>query len=585
MRSDKKLLQKIFNSSLGTIILSELAFSVCSVIDGILSGQYLGDTALAAIGICAPFPSILAVFSGILSAGCQARCSYYMGRGEKDNANSVFSTVILVSMLFSALMTFVIVVFTVPAAEILGAAGRDAELHDGTVDYLRACAIGTVGMIMDTILWPIVQLEGKHLHMRAAVIVLAGMNIIGDLLNMFVFGGGLFGVGLVTAISYICASSVLGAALLTKNVSFSFSFRLVKLSILPGLLYKGVPKAVRRGCSSLRVIFLIILTTMTAAESGVAALAVQLNLMDFLGGVGAGIAETMVMISGVVFAENDTESLRLLYKGSIIYILLLEIPITVLLIISAPLIVGLYMPEQSEAVNMAVSAVRCYSLALPFAAFNEMYINYFQGTGRSTVSSVVSFFSRIGTIIPTGIIFGVLLGIDGIWFSLFVSEALLSLGIVLAALIFGKNDNMLEKLLFIEKDKYGDIRFYDTLISQKGEEIGLAERIGLFCKENGVDDRRSYLASLFCEELVTNITEYGFSEEKRHCIDLRVSLNDGEIRIRIRDDCKPFDPQKWYELNHSEDPAANIGIKIVMKMSRRFEYTTTFRMNNVIIVI
>ena len=291
------------------------------------------------------------------------------------------------------------------------------------------------------------------------------------------------------------------------------------------------------------------------------------------------------MISGVVFAENDTESLRLLYKGSIIYILLLEIPITVLLIISAPLIVGLYMPEQSEAVNMAVSAVRCYSLALPFAAFNEMYINYFQGTGRSTVSSVVSFFSRIGTIIPTGIIFGVLLGIDGIWFSLFVSEALLSLGIVLAALIFGKNDNMLEKLLFIEKDKYGDIRFYDTLISQKGEEIGLAERIGLFCKENGVDDRRSYLASLFCEELVTNITEYGFSEEKRHCIDLRVSLNDGEIRIRIRDDCKPFDPQKWYELNHSEDPAANIGIKIVMKMSRRFEYTTTFRMNNVIIVI
>ena len=246
MRSDKKLLQKIFNSSLGTIILSELAFSVCSVIDGILSGQYLGDTALAAIGICAPFPSILAVFSGILSAGCQARCSYYMGRGEKDNANSVFSTVILVSMLFSALMTFVIVVFTVPAAEILGAAGRDAELHDGTVDYLRACAIGTVGMIMDTILWPIVQLEGKHLHMRAAVIVLAGMNIIGDLLNMFVFGGGLFDVGLVTAISYICASCTRCSAS-DKECIFFVLFPTCEAVYTAGAVVQRSPKGGKEG--------------------------------------------------------------------------------------------------------------------------------------------------------------------------------------------------------------------------------------------------------------------------------------------------------------------------------------------------
>jgi len=64
-------------------IISELGFSVCLVIDGILSGQYLGDAALAAIELCAPFPSILAIFGGILSAGCQTMCSYYIGRGEK----------------------------------------------------------------------------------------------------------------------------------------------------------------------------------------------------------------------------------------------------------------------------------------------------------------------------------------------------------------------------------------------------------------------------------------------------------------------------------------------------------------------
>ena len=55
----------------------------------------------------------------------------------------------------------------------------------------------------------------------------------------------------------------------------------------------------------------------------------------------------------------------------------------------------------------------------------------------------------------------------------------------------------------------------------------------------------------------------------------------------MRDNCIPFNPKKWYEMNstNEEDPAANIGIRIVMKMSKSFEYTTTFKMNNVIIIV
>ena len=53
----------------------------------------------------------------------------------------------------------------------------------------------------------------------------------------------------------------------------------------------------------------------------------------------------------------------------------------------------------------------------------------------------------------------------------------------------------------------------------------------------------------------------------------------------MRDNCRTFNPQKWYELNYTHDAVSNIGIKIVLKMSRHFEYTTTFRMNNVIITI
>lgn len=585
MRTGKRLIGSIYNKYLGTVILSELAFSVCTVIDGILSGRYLGAGALAAIGLCTPFPSIIAVFSGVMSAGCQAKCSYYMGRGEKENANSVFSTVVLVSMVFSAIITFSFIAFADPIARGFGASGEAAELLGDTKDYLVSCATGTVGMIMYTVLCPIVQLEGKRKHIQISALVLTGLNITGDLANMFVFHGGLFGVGLVTALSNMAACGVLAAALLAKNVSFTFSFRLIRLSVLPGLLYKGSPQAVRRGTNALRPLFMNRLTMAAAGSAGLAALSVQGNLRAFSGTVGAGIAGTMLMIAGVIYAEKDFDSLRVLFRESVRKICVLVVPASALLVIAAPLIVRLYMPEHSEASEMAVKALRSYSLALPFVAFNEMYMNYFQATGRTNTSSVFSVLSRIGMIIPCGLILKALFGADGVWAAIFASEALVSLCIAAYALISGRTGSFAEKFLFISKSSFENTVFFDAVISQKGEQRGLSEKVEIFCEENGVDENRTYLTSLFCEELVTNIVEYGFEDDKPHSIDLRISITGEEIRIRIRDDCRPFDPGKWYQLYLTDDPIANIGIKIVIKSSRNFEYTTTFSLNNVFIVL
>ena len=587
MKSNKRMLRSIFNKYLVTVTLSEFTFSVCTLIDGILSGQYLGASALAAIGICAPFPSLLAILSGMLGAGCLVRCSYYMGRGEKENANRVFSTVVLVSMLVCAVLTFIFIAFAVPISQWFGATGQAADLLDESVDYLVSCAIGTVGMIMYSILSPIVQLEGKHAFIRAATFVLAFTNIIGDLLNMFVFNGGLFGVGLATAISNMAAAAVLAAALMTPKVSFKFSFRRIDFSVLPALLRKGSPKAVRRGCNSARSVFMNRLTMAAAGSVGVAALSVQGNLRAFSGAVGAGIATTMLMIAGVIYAEKDVDSLKMLFMEAIKKILTLVVPIMTALVVLAPYIVSLYIPEKGEAAEMAVVAVRCYSLALPFTAFNEIYINYFQGTGKTKASNIVSAFSRIGSIFICGMVLHAIFGIAGVWAAILLSEVFLSLGIIIYAMICGKNKKFLDRMLFIDSSQFENTSFYDAVISRAGEELGISKEIFRFCRENGVGKRRANLTSLFCEELSSNIVAHGFSDGKPHSIDLSVSVTGEELRIRMRDNCIPFNPKKWYEMNstNEEDPAANIGIRIVMKMSKSFEYTTTFKMNNVIIIV
>ena len=53
--------------------------------------------------------------------------------------------------------------------------------------------------------------------------------------------------------------------------------------------------------------------------------------------------------------------------------------------------------------------------------------------------------------------------------------------------------------------------------------------------------------------------------------------------LRIKDDCKPFDPMEWLQLHQDEDKVANIGIRMVTSVSEDFSYVSSMRMNSLLI--
>ena len=121
-----------------------------------------------------------------------------------------------------------------------------------------------------------------------------------------------------------------------------------------------------------------------------------------------------------------------------------------------------------------------------FTAFNEIYINYFQGTGKTKASNIVSAFSRIGSIFICGMVLHAIFGIAGVWAAILLSEVFLSLGIIIYAMICGKNKKFLDRMLFIDSSQFENTRFYDAVISRAGEELGISKEIFRFCRENGV---------------------------------------------------------------------------------------------------
>ncbi|WP_371263041.1 hypothetical protein [Selenomonas ruminantium] len=61
------------------------------------------------------------------------------------------------------------------------------------------------------------------------------------------------------------------------------------------------------------------------------------------------------------------------------------------------------------------------------------------------------------------------------------------------------------------------------------------------------------------EELGVNIIRHGFNDGKPHAIDVRILAKEKEIILRIRDDCRPFNPVNYYRIYEHE---MTIGKKI-----------------------
>lgn len=579
---------ELFKKNLFTMIMSELSFSACNVIDGMITSRCLGSEAMAAIGIDCPFVSIIAIFSGILGIGCQAGCSKLIGKGEKKQAGAIFSTAVVLSAAVSLIATLICWIFTNPIVASWGA--RDAgRLTDMSMEYLRAVSLGTAGMIMYNVFSPVLILEGKRNYIKIATTSMIVINITGDLANVFLFRGGVFGMGIATALSNLAALGILIYGSIDKDSFFKFSIKNLAFRSMPGLFYLGVPKAVRRGCNAIRPIFLNNLIMLAAGGAGITAYAVQGNLRALFGTVSAGIAGTMMLLSGVLFAEEDKSGIITTFKQALKYDLLLAVPLAFLFTAAAPFIVSMYITDSAETAALAVIAVRFYALAIPFVVFNEIYINYFQGAGRVPLASIVSMLSRIGVIVPCGILCYKLLGSTGVFACLFLSEMILSIIIVIFALCTGKSKNLLERLL-IFPENFGNsvLDSYEVSLSNKDSVFEVPKQIYDYCIAKNIDSKRANLACLICEEIVTATVDNGFLDHKIKYIDMKLlHYKDDSIYIRVRNNCHLFDPKKLLEKNESsdEDRVNIISSLIIVNLADEYEYKNTFRLNNIQIKI
>jgi hypothetical protein len=197
---------------------------------------------------------------------------------------------------------------------------------------------------------------------------------------------------------------------------------------------------------------------------------------------------------------------------------------------------------------------------------------------------IISFMDGFGMLVLWALFLLNIMGFHGLCVSFFLGKGTV---LILTLLWIGLSRRSprpaLESLLMLPEDfDVPDEDKYLATLTNRRDAVNISESIVSYCLSKGIDMRRSCHVGLALEEMSVIIMDEGFSDGKNHSIDIRLFVRDGQISVRLRDDCRTFDASKRVEIMNPEDKTANIGIRILNSIARDVDYYSALEMNYLI---
>ena len=579
----------MFRSTALAMIATELTEVIAVFIDGIVTSSFLGIDAYSGISLLKPFATIISLAAGVLSTGCIALCSRYVGSGKKEEANIVFNFSVFLAVLISGLLLLASALFPDTVLNLCGVdLKKMPELNQYLYDYLKGYMIGIPAIILIQIIGPILIMDNGKKLFAVSSVILCVSNIAGDLLNVFVFHGGVFGMGLASSAAVFVQLLILLPHFTGKKSFFRFSPIFIRPGCFRDLLKNGSPAFVKQMAGTLRDVLTNYLNLSIAlTTAAVAAKGIQGDYSQFLFCIPTGLGRALITMVGIYYSANDLKGLKHLYSYSIRFGLILSSVAAVIAFAAAPLLAGAY-TVNPETHSLAVFGICSIAVALLFDTCLSLIQHYFQGIGNLKHANILSFIDRFIVPVLSAFILGSLFGSKGILASLAVGKMILLLGfIVFSAIRRGHIPRNLIDIMFLPKGFGGSER--DNLyavIRTKEDAVEASRRTQEFCLQHGIDKRRSSLMALFVEEMTRNAIMHPDKQNKQPVfVDYRLLINGSNICFSMMDLGKLFNPEMFYEMHKTESPETHIGTSLIINMSKEVRYFSTFRSNNLVIYL
>ncbi len=584
------MIKKLFRQMLVTQIVSSMTVTLCMLIDSIMIGRFLGVDAMTAYGLSTPLLLVFAALGSMISAGVQVLCGRSMGLGDKDGTDSCYTVSVALAGGISLVGLGLVLVLLGPLTTLLGAGrpGPNNPVFGLTKDYLFGFILGAPAFLCAQIMVPYMQLSGSRIRLVAAVIAMTVSDVVFDLLNVFVFHGGTLGMGIASSLSYYIAFFIGAGYFLRKDCMFRLRPRLIRGSVIRELIGCGVPTVINQVSMVLLVFLLNRLLLAVEGNLAVAAYSVISTVGNLCYCFGAGVGSVAMMLGAIFYADRDRTSIRELVRVMTRYAVVLDVAVTLVVLLAASPLIALFLGSNVDAKVLAVAGLRLFVLSMLPSSLNTTFKSYYQGVNRLRLTECISVLQNLVFPILFAFVLSRFLGVNGVWLGFVCGETAALLAF--SCIVWKRS-----RRVSLSADAYSmlpadfgtapELCFERTVLTVQ-EATETSQALCDFCLDRGMDRRTAMLIGLCVEEMTVNIIEHGFTKDNLdHNVDVRVVLEEDSRVIRIRDNCVHFDPTNYLALHQSDDPAAHIGLRMVMGMVKEAGYVNSLGLNNLTLVL
>ena len=427
--SDHFTRKRLLRFSLPSIVMMVFT-SIYGVVDGYFVSNYTGKTPFAAVNLIMPFLMILGGVGFMFGTGGGALIAKTMGEGKAEKADKLFSMTVFASILCGLVLTAVGLLFLRPFARLMGAEG---ELLENSLLY------GTINLI--ALPFYILQYEFQCLFATAEkpklglyVTVASGVaNMVLDWLLVAVLPFGLAGAAAATAASQFIGG-VFPLVYFARKNSSRLRLTRCRLELRPlgRICANGSSELMGNISMSLVSMLYNVQLMQYAGEDGIAAYGVLMYVSMIFQAIFIGYSVgTAPIVSYHYGAQNQEELKSLLRKAIFIVAIAALCMFAAGELLAAPLS-RLFVAYDEELLQMTTHAFAIFSFSFLFSGFAINGSSFFTALNDGLTSALISFLRTLVFQVAAVLLFPLLWGLDGIWFSIVAAEIMA----VLATIFF-----------------------------------------------------------------------------------------------------------------------------------------------------
>ena len=425
MLDERSLLSQFVRFSTATVA-SLMVFSLYSIVDGLFVARGVGEYAMSAVNLSAPFLNLLFSIAVIFAVGTSTILSIFLGQGKRERANSLFSQNVTLLAVAGIIITVLVLLFLEPVAKLLGAEGVTLPY---TKDYLAGLAPFAVCFIISYNMEILIKTDGYPQLAIRTVITGCLTNCVLDYVAIFHLDLGVWGAAVATGLSQMLTCVIYLRHFIRGKTTFHFVRFRMDWRIYRRLIPIGISDGVNELCNGL-MIFLFNHTILRCiGTDGLVAYTIIAYANTLVINITMGISQgSQPLISFQNGREDGAAIGKLLGYGLRTMCGVAAVCFTALFL-AAPALIGMFLPEaEPQMLAFSTDAFRRYSLCYLPVGFN-IYIAGFLTAMERPVPAVAISTGR-GLILQGSILLllAAVFGGSSIWFAPLISE-LLCLGL------------------------------------------------------------------------------------------------------------------------------------------------------------